>query len=346
MVHHRSSLFVSLFVVPALALIACSSPDPSASPSEITADQVEIVKGVPDRGQDPAVVAIDIGEKALCTGALIAPDAVLTARHCVAVTAESVSCPAQGPQVTKMRAASSLGILVGDDIKTAKLAARGKAIFAPKGDALCDADVAVVLLDREVTGVDPIDVRAHGAAKGERVRAVGYGRAGDGEAAGVKLVRAHVKVLDATEAEFVVGESTCQGDSGGPAFDESTGEIVGVVSRGGPQCDGKGAHNIYTRVDAFESLIEEALAQSSSSAPHGSHDGGKPPRRHKDGGKSKPPATDLGAACTKGSDCAAGVCVTTHDKQYCSRPCDAHDHCPTHFRCTRASSGGSVCVQK
>jgi hypothetical protein len=334
-------------VAAAVTLSACSSDDSAQTPStDVNADQVEIVKGVPDRGADPAVVAVDIDQKGLCTGTLIAPDVVLTARHCVAETAEQIACPATGAQVTRTRAASTLGILVGDDIASAKVVARGREIVAPPGDALCDADIALIVLDKEVDGVEPVDVRAHAAAKGEHVRAVGFGRSADGAAAGLKLARDHVKVLDTSDAEFLVGESTCQGDSGGPAFDESTGEIVGVVSRGGPQCDGAQAHNIYTRVDTFMSLIDEALAKSRSGGGGGTtHDAGKPPKHRKDGGKTTPPS-DLGGACHKGSDCAAGVCVTAKHKQYCSRPCDSADHCPTNFKCARASSGHSVCVEK
>ena len=63
-------------------MVACSAApekgqadDPSAGDSagggEVGADSVEIVPGVPDRGRDPAVVAIDIAGEGLCTGTLI-----------------------------------------------------------------------------------------------------------------------------------------------------------------------------------------------------------------------------------------------------------------------------------
>ena len=37
-------------------------------------------------------------------------------------------------------------------------------------------------------------------------------------------------------------------------------------------------------------------------------------------GKGRPP-TDIGGACESGASCAAGVCVSAHGKQYCSRSC-------------------------
>ncbi len=147
-----------------------------------------------------------------------------------------------------------------------------------------------------------------------------------------------------SSAEFLVGEATCQGDSGGPALNETTGAIVGVVSRGGPTCEGSGVHNVYTRTDVFQSLIDQALALSAwALAPRGADggpeartqpDAGKKKRRHKEGGTTKPPS-DMGNACTTAADCAAGVCVTNDGKEYCSRSCGTGDRCPDHYHCTR-----------
>ncbi len=363
-----NKFFFSL-VGPAV-LAACSStpadrsstsggPAAPPGPDDVTVDQVEVVRGVPDRGRDPAVVAIDIGDTGLCTGALIAPDVVLTARHCVARTVERIDCPASAPQVGGDRSPSSLHILAGDDAATARVVARGREVVAPKGWALCEADIALVVLDRAIGGIAPLPVRRHGIAVGDHVRAVGYGRAGDDQPAGIKLYRDHVRVIETSDNEFLVGEATCQGDSGGPAIDEETGEIVGVVSRGGPTCEGRDVHNIYTRADVYLPLIEEALRHAagapSDPPPPGSGDdeldGGveivpdATARPKKDAGAHpKKPATDMGGACRSGNDCSAGVCVREHQKQYCSRPCGPHDRCPTHYNCRKATSGASVCV--
>jgi hypothetical protein len=165
--------------------------------------------------------------------------------------------------------------------------------------------------------------------------------------AGVKLLRDHVKILDVTPAELLVGEATCQGDSGGPALDESTGAIVGVVSRGGPSCEGKDVHNVYTRADAFRDLVKDALARSAL-PPKSDADGGVVEVPKDAGSKPKPPKPtkpvyDLGEACTKGADCAAGVCVKNGSAQYCSRTCGGGDRCPSGYWCTKVS-GSSVCV--
>ena len=332
------ALLISAMLAP-----ACASNDGSTVPTaDVNADQVEIVRGVPDRGRNPAVIAIDIGEVALCSGALVAPNVVLTARHCVSKTTESVQCPATSKQIISDRAPSSLKILVGDDIATAKAEALGKEVLTPESTTLCGDDIALIILDRAITGITPLEVAHDGVAKGSHVSAIGFGRSSDDGAAGTKLLRAHVKVLDTSASEFLVGESTCSGDSGGPALDEASGEIVGVVSRGGPSCEGTGAHNIYTRADVFLRLVDEAISRAAIVPPvKPSKDAGASPPK----GSSKGPKPDFGGACQSGSDCSAGVCVNDHGKEYCSRSCDAHDRCPAHFHCATIHGGQQVCTE-
>jgi Trypsin len=351
----KSSKTLGALSLTALALIlaaggACApqAPAPSgSSASPVTVDQTEIVSGVSDNGRDPAVVALDVGADSLCSGTLIAPDVLLTARHCVSVTSDTIVCPPTGPQVTGERPPSSLRVLLGDKVETAQEVARGAAVLVPPGEVICDADIALVLLDQPVD-VDTLDVSATAVSSGDHVTAVGYGRLADGDPPGTKLLREHVEVLSVTAAEFLVGEATCQGDSGGPALDETTGEIVGVVSRGGPTCDGAGAHNVYTRTDVFQSLIAEALSMSvfdtEASTDDGGVDAGKKKPKKKDAGPTTPPS-DMGDPCTSAADCGAGVCVTAQGKQYCSRSCGTGDRCPDHFHCTATSPTQKVCLE-
>lgn len=317
---------------------ACTSPIPaplaSSTAAPVQVDQVEAVKGVPDPADgNPAVVALEVAGAELCTATLIAPDVILTARHCVSETASIVTCPSSQPQILGDRVPSTLRVLSGNDVTTSKEIARGKQLFTPPGDVLCDADIALVLLDKEVENIEPLDVSATPVTAGQFVDSVGYGRPADGGPAGTKMLREHVEVLDVTTSEFTVGEATCQGDSGGPALDETSGEILGVVSRGGPSCDGPGVRNIYTRVDAYAALVAEALAASSSSTDL---DAGKAKKPKNDAGAAPDP-DPLGGPCTTGADCATGVCVDDHGNKYCSRTCGSTDHCPTHFQCTAVS---------
>ncbi len=300
--------------------------------------------GVPDRGRNPAVLAIDVGGEGLCTGALISPKLVLTARHCVAHTEKAIECPASSVQVHGPRDPEGLLILYGDDIRSSEVVAKGVHVFTPDGATLCGADIAVIELDRPITRAKPIAIRPHGVARGDRVRAVGFGRRGDGQA-GTKLLRDHVAILSTSADEFLIGEATCQGDSGGPAIDEDTGELVGVLSRGGPSCTGEGVHNVYTRSDAFDWLIEKAFAAITADPSAEGTDGGVRKAIVPKRGTKRKPSNDVGAGCTSAADCAAGVCVSAPDSDYCSRPCGTGDRCPNGYHCKKTSVGDSVCVE-
>ncbi len=322
--------------------------DGGADASGLSVDEVEVVSGVPDHGRNPAVVALDLGGQGLCSGTLIAPDVVLTARHCVSYSVSKVVCPAKGPQVGRNREPKSIAVYFGDDTFSAELVALGREIVTPKSDQLCDHDLAAVVLDRDVENVAPLKISKDAPLRGDAVRAVGFGKTGDDGESGVKLLRDHVKILDVFPAEFLVGEATCSGDSGGPALDESTGEILGVVSRGGPSCEGSGVHNVYTRADAFRDVIAAALAKSGQPSPI-DEDAGTVNVTKDAGAKPKPPKPskpvfDMGDACTKGAECAAGVCVTNGSVSYCSRKCGGGDRCPSGYWCTKVGGTTSVCV--
>lgn len=318
--------------------VACSgTPDVPVSSSAPRADVVSPPVGVADRGDDPAVVALDVGGALPCAGALVAADVVLTALHCVALLDAPVACASAGDagdadaseRPLSLRTPGSLRVLVGDDMATAVDRAHAREIVAPPDARLCGADLALVLLDQRIDDIEPLVARSTGAARGDHVRTVGFGRAG---AAKAKLLRDHVTVLDTANTELAIAGSALD-EGGGPALDETTGAIVGVVSRNAS----RPFQAVYTRVDAFASIVESALAMTES-APSSST-GTKKPR--------KGPA-DMGADCTAGSDCAAGVCVSAVSgaQQYCSRGCGVHDRCPSLYACQRTQGGAQVCVRR
>jgi hypothetical protein len=317
-----------------LFIVACSGEvAPGVSSSDApSADRAVPPPGVADRGADPAVVAIDFGDRSVCSGALVAPDIVLTARRCVSFVASDTQCPAAGAQIVGPRAPSSLRVLVGDELATAEERARGRDLVVPIGDALCDADIALVILDTPIDDIRSLSVRATGAAKGDHLRTVAFATLG-GTMQPQKLVSDHLPVLDTTAAELVVAEA-CGRGAGGPAIDESTGQIVGVASRSASSCVDAGSSNAYTRTDAFFSLFAQALGQSSFAAT--SVKGQK---------KIRTGPIDMGGSCGRADDCAAGICVLEPAQEYCSRACDPHDRCPTHFRCKKTVQSDWVCVR-
>lgn len=214
----------------------------------------------------------------LCSGALVAPNLVLTARHCVsrAVTA-TPSCDARGRSHNGDHLAedvdpAAIAIYTGSHVRpdVDMPVARAVRTLHPTGQVLCDADVAFLVLDRPLNNVPVLPMRLHGPVEaGDVVVPVGFG-GGPSNVVGRKVARSKSTVLSTGPAanaatgavlgprEFEVDQATCRGDSGGPAIDAMTGEIVGVVSRGG-SCSAHGNH-VYTRVDAYKRLASAAFA--------------------------------------------------------------------------------------
>jgi hypothetical protein len=332
--HSRLTMDTSFALVAALAWVVACSGQTAASSLPSGAPDVDIVApppGVADRGDDPAVVAIEAPGAAPCAGALVAPDVVLTARHCVSASAGPSVCPGEDAGVApSLRVPASLRVLVGDDAATAATRARGRDILVPDAATMCGADIALLLLDVPIGDVQPLVVRSTGAAQGDHLRTVGW-RLPVHPGPAPKILRDHLLVLGASATELELAEVAASG--GGPAINESTAEVLGVFSRG----DADPSRAVYTRADAFAALIESALGESESAAvsTHAL--------------KPKKGPVDLGANCVVGDECAAGVCVSVSGgpsgQRYCSRTCASHDRCPSGFRCQRSQGGVSVCTE-
>lgn len=226
------------------------------------------------------VVALKVGTKGkfeLCSGALVAPNIVLTARHCVAhgitttVVCDENGNSTNGRHVSGTQPASNVAAYTGASPKFGQMPeAVGTAIVAPKSEFLCDSDIALVVLNRPIDGVAPAAVRLDtSVVPGETIRSVGYGQNDQAVPLGTRFRKAGVAVLAMGRGvsqshtalgphEFEVGRSICQGDSGGPAISEQTGAIVGVVSRGG-DCQEDFGH-IYTTTAGWAELFDEAFA--------------------------------------------------------------------------------------
>ncbi len=243
-----------------------------------------IFGGEKDEGRDglDGVVALRVGTGTtfeLCSGALVAPNVVLTARHCVTRNSTtSVSCDdkgssANGTHVIGDEEPNTIGVYLGVSPSFAKApVARARAILAPTGPYLCDSDIALVVLETSITTVTPLAIRLHRPARtGESILAVGYGQNDQSSPIGTRFHRGGVAVLAQGAGvspsktplgphEFEVGTSICQGDSGGPAISEESGAVIGVVSRGGGCTEDFG--HIYTTTAGFDEVFADAFRQA------------------------------------------------------------------------------------
>jgi hypothetical protein len=292
-------------------LVACGSTvdgEPTATSAS------PIYGGVEDNTnpENPAVVALAIGNNGttflLCSGVLIAPNVVMTARHCVSTqTSTQISCDQNGvsanpPDFGADVAANTINVFTGaTPALLSTPASTGTAIFHPPGTTLCNLDMALVVLGQPITGVAPLQVRLTGAVTtAESVRTVGYGENDQNAPLGTRFRKDGLSVLAVGSTisasmtplgsnEFELGESMCQGDSGGPAIDEKTGAVVGIVSRGGACTDPAG--HVYTATSGFASVFQQAFAMA----------GGAPIA------EGTAPALDAGSGPTQDPDGSSGV---------------------------------------
>jgi hypothetical protein len=284
-----SRVAAALFI---LGAAACGAEGPTDSNHRIASVSSAIINGSDSTAEQDAVVLVMHYDALLgagpagCTGTLLTPRLVLTARHCVAVTDESAACDSEGnatfgAEIRGDHPASKLYAFVGtqrpDFIAGLDKAARGAEIIDDASKTLCNHDIALLLLDRALPGARIAPLRLDGGArKDELVRVVGWGVTDQTSNPAIRQQRGGVKVLTVGPAErvgpaeFKIGESVCSGDSGGPAIAESSGAVLGVLSRGGNNSGAKpgdpdaciDSENVFTSAAGYKDLILSAYEKA------------------------------------------------------------------------------------
>jgi hypothetical protein len=354
----------ALLLAATCGVAACGSQAPDGSLKSLNA---AISGGEPDNVDSNVFILVSHRQKegvALCSASLIAPNLLLTARHCVAdVTSEQVTCgqtTAGSPFPSNTFFAANAQSV---DAVTKDTAFAVSSVSVPtEGSDICGFDLALVTLSSVVPAsvATPLIPRIdRGVTLGESYSAVGYGQDSPGDAgiAGARRGRSGLVVECApgkcgtgVEAdEFGGNAGICSGDSGGPALD-ADGKVVGVVSRSGDTCN----HPVYGSVASWKDWITVTARQA---AIDGNYD---PPFWVTSGTSEPAPVTvpGVGAAgaaattfgvqgdkCAASPDCQSGFAcyspTNTSDNAYCAAFCSTASQCPSGTQC---DSGLSVCV--
>jgi hypothetical protein len=169
---------------------------------------------------------VPFAESSVCTGALVGPNLLLTAHHCIP-NAQSLSGrrflfdygdDAQG----KIRTS-----FLPSEIYVAKLGSTP--VGPPHYDGVPGADwVLVEIVPKEPQAREPLQVLSSAASIDERLYMLGH-------PLGLSLkadLDGSVKMLDSAGSVLLALLDSFVGNSGSPVFDQISGKIVGVVSGG------------------------------------------------------------------------------------------------------------------
>lgn len=210
----------------AAALLLFAAPAQAVMRGEVATDP---------NGVRSAVVRVENSRGELCSGAVIAPDLVLTAAHCVTEEAAyRIVAVDRGFRPLAVRA----------------LAAAMHPAFVPGTTPRTQPGVDLAILRLEAPlGADfrPLDPRlARALGPGEQVALAGFGLSGDRKAGSARTLRQAsvlalgtlqvanrvVVVVDGERMAERPGAGACRGDSGGPVFRGGPGgfQLLGIIS--------------------------------------------------------------------------------------------------------------------
>jgi hypothetical protein len=218
-----------------------------------------------------------------CDAVLLAPNLLVTARHCVGAvddSATSSTCSAAGaisktPSVKGDFATANFSFYA-DGLLTKPFGVHATQIIDDDAAVLCGHDIAFVVLDGPINGVGTasLGTTADIFAIGDTLSVAGFGATdtnGTGDDSDTLLERDDMSIVAIGPAaiqatpqkdplmpgEFATSIGFCNGDSGGPALD-ANGNVIGIVSRVVHDCTT--GPDIFTSTAAHFDVAAKAYA--------------------------------------------------------------------------------------
>lgn len=323
-------------------MVACVEGAPSDS-ARLGRRADAIQNGKTDTTSTFAVAIVD-DQDGICSGTLIAPNLVLTARHCVADDngGDFVNCKTN--KFFPPRAASSFKIDTRASADYATATYEVAKVVVPTDDLFCGNDLALLVTKASIPSavatpatpaIDP--PLTDRTTYGNSLTAIGYGTSSPGASDdGTRRRRDGVSIdcvpgdstgcsastYDMTIAELAAGNGLCEGDSGSGAYETKSIAagapiVMGVLSRAadsGSSC----VDAVYERTDSASAFLIAAAKDAATAggypAPAWTYPKGTAPD---DGGTTSggpPPGDDGGTTSSgdpAGAPAASGGTTTT-----------------------------------
>ncbi len=308
------------------------------------------IMGGYDDADDTGVMALSNAGR-LCTGSLIAPNVLLTARHCVSASSSGATVSCGQTTFSGLEPAGSFFVSSAPELSAGNL---GEFLVAEvvglggipgvpasvDNDApFCGNDMAIAILQENVPAsvAVPYEPYLEGSLDvGLAYYIVGYGAVnGGGDESGKRRRRDDRAVVcdgeqaclalelgGVSDGEWSGDGGVCPGDSGGPALDLQ-GRVIGVASRGDDSCE----VSVHANPSAHAQWIKDTTVFASGmglyEAPSWTAGATVIPEH----------SMPVGERCEDDPECPSGICVKDAQGQYCSRPCNEDGPCPEGFEC-------------
>jgi MYXO-CTERM domain-containing protein len=358
--------------VAVIVALGCSSSSPNPGAKESVGSQSSAIQGGTVDTSHTFAVGVCVGSPGqcqyTCSGALIAPNLVVSARHCVEQTPQTIDC-ASATFGGALGPTSAFYVTTSDSMNQPDTGWHSvQKIVTPTPTSVCGNDLSLIILSdtvaaNEATPITPevqYPITDHNRFS-TTVTAIGYGiTSPNSNTAGERHILENIQLacipgdpqLDCgsatgtsvAAAEFVSGDGTCEGDSGSSAYEQTNfnaGRYVslGVLSRGGVSSDGTQCQGgIYTRLDSWRTLIVQTVTQAATLGgyPVPSWTAAVPPDPSPDAGPTK---TDAGKPSNPQTDSGSGSSGAD-----IGSTCSANSDCSSGV-CRQIDNGPLVCSQ-